>query len=159
MPTQVVGRPREWLLTRRTTQVGRVCWQSGIQRVKISCQHLQLWLAFNCEAQRVSKQHGGERGHISTQCSQSSFPASHVDSMMASRGVLCSYEILNLLSPHVQTDHLQASVACGESEDQMSLSNTLAQTHAKVCRACTEQYPQQSVELFSINFSCCILPW
>lgn len=73
-----------------------------------------------------------ERGlagsHISAKCSQSSFPASHVDSMMASRGALCSYEILNLLGPHVWTDHLQASVACGEPGDQMSLSNTHAQT-------------------------------
>jgi len=58
-----------------------------------------------------------ERGlaalHISAECAQSGFPADHVDSMMA-WGVLCSYEILNLLSPQVWTDHLQASVACGE---------------------------------------------
>lgn len=53
----------------------------------------------------------------------------HVDSMMASRGVLRSYEILNLLGPRVWTDHLQASVACGEPGDQMSLSNAHAQTH------------------------------
>lgn len=80
----------------------------------------------------MSKQHGGEgagRPHISAECSQSSFPASHVDSMMASRGVLRFYEILNLLSPQVWTDHLQASVACGEPRDQMSLSNSHAQTH------------------------------
>lgn len=80
----------------------------------------------------MSEQHGGEgagRPHISAECSQSSFPAGHVDSMMASRGVLCSYEILNLLGPQVWTDHLQASVACGEPGDHMSLSNTHAQTH------------------------------
>lgn len=80
----------------------------------------------------MSKQHGGEgagRPHISDECSQNSFPASHVDSMMASRGVLCSYEILNLLGPLVQTDHLQANVACSEPGDQMSLSSTHAQTH------------------------------
>ncbi|KAI4804057.1 hypothetical protein KUCAC02_025701 [Chaenocephalus aceratus] len=65
-----------------------------------------------------------ERGlagpHFSVECSQSSFPASHVDSMMASRGALYSYEILNLISPQVWTDHLQASVACGEPRDQMA---------------------------------------
>lgn len=75
----------------------------------------------------MSEQHGGEgagRPHISAECSQSSFPSGHVDSMMASRGVLCSYEILNLLGPQVWTDHLQASVACGEPGDQMSLSYT-----------------------------------
>lgn len=80
----------------------------------------------------MSEQHAGEgagRPHISAKCSQSSFPASHVDSMMASKGVLCSYEILNLLGPQVWTDHLQASVACGQPGDQMSLSNTRAQTY------------------------------
>ncbi|KAF3845018.1 hypothetical protein F7725_008181 [Dissostichus mawsoni] len=74
-------------------------------------------------AQQVSEQHGGEGlagPHFSVECSQSSFPASHVDSMMASRGALYSYEILNLLSPQVWTDHLQASVACGEPRDQMA---------------------------------------
>lgn len=61
---------------------------------------------------------------------RAAFRPGHVDSMMASRGVLCSYEILNLLGPQVWTDHLQASVACGEPGDQMSLSNTHAQhTH------------------------------
>lgn len=80
----------------------------------------------------MSKQHAGEgagRPHISAKCSQSSFPASHVDSMMASEGVLRLYEILNLLGPQVWTDHLQASVACGQPRDQMSLSNTRAQTY------------------------------
>ncbi|KAL7380129.1 hypothetical protein ABVT39_012303 [Epinephelus coioides] len=80
-----------------------------------------------------------ERGlagpHTSAECSQSSFPAGHVDSMMASRGVLCSYEILNLLGPQVWTDHLQASVACGEPGDQMSLSNAHAQTHTHSAKA------------------------
>ena len=78
-----------------------------------------------------------ERGlagpHFSVECSQSSFPASHVDSMMASRGALYSYEILNLLSPQVWTDHLQASVACGEPRDQMSPSNTHMHKHTHVC--------------------------
>lgn len=69
------------------------------------------------------------RMHISAKCSQSSFPAGHVDSMMASRGALRSYEIFNLLGPRVWTDHLQASVACGEPGDQMSRSNTHAHTH------------------------------
>lgn len=69
------------------------------------------------------------RMHISAKCSQSSFPAGHVDSMMASRGALRSYEIFNLLGPRVWTDHLQASVACGEPGDQMSRGNTHARTH------------------------------
>lgn len=51
----------------------------------------------------MSEQHGGEgagRPHISAECSQTSFLfAGHVDSMTASRGVLCSYEILNVLGP------------------------------------------------------------
>lgn len=35
----------------------------GIRGVKDSCQHLSLGLAFNCEAQQVSKQHAGmEKG-------------------------------------------------------------------------------------------------
>lgn len=113
-------------------QAGRPQLCSGISWVKDSCQHLYLWLVFNCEAQQVSKQHAGEgagRPHISAKCSQSSFPDGHVDSMMASRGALCSYEIFNLLSPQVWTDHLQASVACSEPRDQMSLGNTHARTH------------------------------
>lgn len=89
----------------------------------------------------MSKQHAGEeeeeeereeegagRPHISAKCSQSSFPAGHVDSMMASRGALRSYEIFNLLGPQVWTDHLQASVACSELGDQMSRSNTHSHT-------------------------------
>lgn len=50
----------------------------------------------------MSKQHGEEgagRPHFSAECSQSCFLASHVESMMESGGALCSYEILNLLSP------------------------------------------------------------
>lgn len=66
----------------------------------------------------MSEQHAGEGAGRITYFSQvfteQSFPASHVASMMASRGVLCSYEILNLLGPRVWTDHLQASVPCGE---------------------------------------------
>lgn len=71
----------------------------------------------------MSEQRGREgagRPHISEECSQSSFLADHVDSMIASRGVLCSYEILNLVGPQVRTDHLQASVACNEPGDQRS---------------------------------------
>ena len=92
----------------------------------------------------MSEQHGGEgagRPHISAECSQSSFPAGHVDSMMASRGVLRSYEILNLLGPQVWTDHLQASVACGELGDQMSLCNT--HTHAQTHTCMHEYVPTQ----------------
>lgn len=33
--------------------------RGGIRGVKDSCQHLSLGLAFNCEAQQVSKQHAG----------------------------------------------------------------------------------------------------
>lgn len=92
----------------------------------------------------MSEQHAGEgagRPHISAKCSQSSFPAGHVDSMMASRGALCSYEIFNLLGPQVWTDHLQASVACGEPGDQMSLSNTHAQTYKAMLWKCACQCP------------------
>lgn len=98
----------------------------------------------------MSKQHAGEeekeeereeegagRPHISAKCSQSSFPAGHVDSMMASRGALRSYEIFNLLGPQVWTDHLQASVACGEPGDQMSHSNTRSHTHTRKARTHT----------------------
>lgn len=97
---------------------------------------------------------GGEEGsagrmHISAKCSQSSFPAGHVDSMMASRGALRSYEIFNLLGPRVWTDHLQASVACGEPGDQMSRSN--AHAHA---RAHESEYWQRACQCPRTGWSC-----
>lgn len=63
---------------------------------------------------RPSKRAGGmlERGagkpHISAKSSHCAFPACHVDSMMGSRGMLCSYEILNLL-PAPEHDRPPAS--------------------------------------------------
>lgn len=100
--------------------------QSSIQWVKDSCQHLYLWLASNCEAQQASEQHGGEGAAFFSWVFTEQLSSSHVDSMMASKGLLCAYEILNLLGPRVRTDHLQTNVACSEPGDQMSLTNTHA---------------------------------
>lgn len=92
----------------------------------------------------MSKQHGEEgagRPHFSAECSQSCFLASHVESMMESGGALCSYEILNLLSPFtMQTDHLQASVACSEPRVQI-IPQQHAHKHSHVC--ITRKYTHQ----------------
>lgn len=83
---------------------------------------------------RPSKRAGGmlERGagkpHISAKSSHCAFPACHVDSMTASRGVLRSYEIC--CQPRAGTDHLQASVACGERGDRCPPADT--RTHKQL---------------------------